>query len=371
MGLGSAGSTALGLGYGGAGAMGAGLTSAELAGLYAGGVGAGTAAMGGMLGTGGGIMTAAGGNAYSAAMAQGLGQDAAMQAAMQAGGGVGTGTPFGLSDIYDLYKQGKQVNSAYKMLTGSGQPTKTGGGMATDWGSVFGSALGGAGTYLGNMSALDAYKAKTEGLANNVKFTPYAISSDIGQTYQDPATGQMISKLDPSFAEQQQAMLGQVGSNLAAANADPQVAAQDAYNKMRMLSAFPEEQQRLAMENRLLQQGMLGSTGGANQTRAMQEAMNTNNVNQQLQSINLGQTLTNNATQRAMQNWTGAMAPTAAMAGQMGQTGQFGSQAMQGQLKAADIMPENLSDTGTVKIYATNEPTDDINVTIIIMEVTV
>lgn len=40
-------------------------------------------------------------------------------------------------------------------------------------------------------------------------------------------------------------------------------------------------------------------------------------------------------------------------------------------VKAADIMPDNLSDTGTVKIYATNEPTDDINVTLIITEVTV
>jgi len=52
---------------------------------------------------------------------------------------------------------------------------------------------------------------------------------------------------------------------------------------------------------------------------------NTNNVNQQLQSINLGQTLTNNATNRAMQNWTGAMAPTTAMSNQLGQSGQFGS----------------------------------------------
>jgi hypothetical protein len=40
-------------------------------------------------------------------------------------------------------------------------------------------------------------------------------------------------------------------------------------------------------------------------------------------------------------------------------------------VKAADIMPDNLSDTGTVKIYATNQPTGDINVTLIITEVTV
>ena len=39
--------------------------------------------------------------------------------------------------------------------------------------------------------------------------------------------------------------------------------------------------------------------------------------------------------------------------------------------KAADIMPDNLSDTGTVKIYATNEPTGDISVSIIITEVIV
>jgi len=40
-------------------------------------------------------------------------------------------------------------------------------------------------------------------------------------------------------------------------------------------------------------------------------------------------------------------------------------------VKAADIMPDNLSDTGTVKIYATNEPTSDISVTLIITEVAV
>ena len=40
-------------------------------------------------------------------------------------------------------------------------------------------------------------------------------------------------------------------------------------------------------------------------------------------------------------------------------------------VKTADVMPDNLADTGTVKIYATNEPTADIDVTIIITEVTV
>lgn len=40
-------------------------------------------------------------------------------------------------------------------------------------------------------------------------------------------------------------------------------------------------------------------------------------------------------------------------------------------VKAADIMPETLSSSGSVKLYATNAPTGDIGVTIIITEVTV
>jgi hypothetical protein len=314
----------------------AGFTGAELAG-WGGATTAGTGA-------------AAGGLTQQAMLAEqyaGLGYNAAtansLAAADIASGTYGLGSTMATSggmldtagSAYNMYSNANKANNVYNMLTGSVQPTMTGGGgMATDWGGMLGGVAGGLySNYLANQGVDQASQ-----LASGVKFTPYAISSDIGRTYQDPTTGEMISRLDPRFAEQQQAMLGQVGSNLAAAQADPQLAALDAYNKMRQLSAFPEEQQRLAMENRLLQQGMLGSTGGANQTRAMQEAMNTNAVNQQLQAIGLGQTLTNNATQRAMQNWTGAMAPTAAMAGQMGQTGQFGQQAMTGQLKAADIM---------------------------------
>jgi len=39
-------------------------------------------------------------------------------------------------------------------------------------------------------------------------------------------------------------------------------------------------------------------------------------------------------------------------------------------VKAADIMPETLSSAGSVKLYATNAPTGNIGVTIIITEVT-
>lgn len=264
-----------------------------------------------------------------------------------AGGAGGSSTLFGNNLFNQLGESA--IKQGVKSALGTGQqPSGTGGTMATtDWGGMLGNLLGGAGTYLGTNAALGNYADAASQLAAGVKFKPYAITSDIGRTYQDPVTGEMVSSLAAPFAAQQQGMLGQVGANLAAAQADPMLAAQDAYNKMRQLSSFEEQQKQQELENRLLQQGMLGSTGGAARSRAMQDAIMQNQVNQQLQSIGLGQQLTGNALNRAMQAWTGAMAPTAAMAGQMGQSGAFGQYAQGGQLKAADIMNQaNLGKLG-------------------------
>lgn len=73
--------------------------------------------------------------------------------------------------------------------------------------------------------------------------------------------------------------------------ADPFTAQQRLYEQQRQLFAPQQEQERLALENRLLSQGMLGSTGGALRTQALREAQGTQDLQRQIAAMTQAQGL--------------------------------------------------------------------------------
>ena len=86
----------------------------------------------------------------------------------------------------------------------------------------------------------------------------------------------------------------------------PMELSNQAYGLLRGMSAPEEEQSRLALENRLFKQGMLGSTGGGIRSQAFETGVGRTQLQQQLESLQLGQTLTDQQLARAMGLFTGA-----------------------------------------------------------------
>jgi hypothetical protein len=73
--------------------------------------------------------------------------------------------------------------------------------------------------------------------------------------------------------------------------ADPFAAQQRLYQQQQALFAPEQQRERLALENRLLAQGMLGSTGGALRSQALSEAQGTQNLQRQIAAMTQAQGL--------------------------------------------------------------------------------
>lgn len=201
-------------------------------------------------------------------------------------------------------------------------------GMATNWSGL----LGDLGQFGIANWMIDKDISNISGLAEKGSFRPYTLRSGMGSAIDG------VSSLSGPWKQQQDALMQQVLANLSAANADPQAAAADAYAKMQALTANDDQTKRNQLENRLAAQGMLGSTGGAGQMRSFYDALNQRNIGQQLESIGLGQQLTNNAVQRALSLQGGAMKPEAALMDQMKTSGMFGNYASQERARYADAL---------------------------------
>ena len=100
-------------------------------------------------------------------------------------------------------------------------------------------------------------------LEERFKFQPYTVTTATGGQFgmtQDPATGQMTYDIQTSPDEQnlQKEQLRRAESFFNLAETGTTQREQDIYNRMRAAQAPEEERQRLALEQRLANQGRLG-----------------------------------------------------------------------------------------------------------------
>ena len=86
----------------------------------------------------------------------------------------------------------------------------------------------------------------------------------------DPDTGEFLNQDMQNLMQQYMDRRGQTAAQIQ--NLDPMELQQQLYNQQLGLVAPEQERQSLAQESRLLQQGRLGSTGGAGQMQALEEA---------------------------------------------------------------------------------------------------
>jgi len=157
------------------------------------------------------------------------------------------------------------------------------------YGIVAGAAIGGIASGLAAESAEDAANAAAaaqERAAEKAwsRSLPWDVTGEFGTatfTYEeDPETGHMVKRditLDLSEElkkeydykvggpERQRAFIEDYQTA-------PDKAAQAYYDRYKQAIAPEQQQQRLGLENRLLGQGMLGSTGGASQMQALTQA---------------------------------------------------------------------------------------------------
>ena len=100
-------------------------------------------------------------------------------------------------------------------------------------------------------------------LEERFEFQPYTVTTATGGQFgmtQDPETGQMTYDIQTSPDEQdlQEEQLRRAGMFFNLAETDTTQREQDIYNRMRAAQAPEEERQRLALEQRLANQGRLG-----------------------------------------------------------------------------------------------------------------
>ena len=86
----------------------------------------------------------------------------------------------------------------------------------------------------------------------------------------DPETGEFLNQDMQNLMQQYMDRRGQTAAQIQ--DLDPMELQQQLYNQQLGLLQPEQERQALAQESRLLQQGRLGSTGGAGQMQALQEA---------------------------------------------------------------------------------------------------
>lgn len=246
---------------------------------------------------------------------------------------------------------GSQALSGAKLAAGVAGAMGVGGSSGKSSGFDLGNMITGGGNLayqnsLGNQAVQEARE-----MAPSMQFTPYSISSGMGRTYVDPATGEMKSEMSPEWQGAQDTLMDSFYGNMQYASMDPMEASQYAYNMGSNLNAYQDEQNRLGLENRLLSQGMLGSTGGASQMRSLYDSMNQRDLGREAQSLGLGQDMLNQYQQRGIAAYQPAWNQEMQFANQINQSGQLGGQAMQGNTNAANLI--NQANLGRMKMNST------------------
>jgi len=165
--------------------------------------------------------------------------------------------------------------------------------IAPGIGGSIGSALGGA-LDKNSASKSSAAAAKAEADAAQAAANPIGVTGMFGTTAYDPTTRTLNIAGDPRLTELSDFALADMarqGEYVAELEGDPTAAAQKYLAMQRELMAPKQEQDRLALEERLLAQGMLGSTGGANRQQALAEAQAQQDLQAQYGAIDKAQSM--------------------------------------------------------------------------------
>ncbi len=138
------------------------------------------------------------------------------------------------------------------------------------WGAIASSLIGGIMT---NRAAKKTAEAQRQaGEQAYQRSLPRNVSGLFGSFGYDEQGGSTMA-LSGDLQAQYDALMGRAGDTASQIqNLDPMALQQQLYNQQLGLVAPEQERQSLAQESRLLQQGRLGSTGGAGQMQALQEA---------------------------------------------------------------------------------------------------
>ncbi len=116
----------------------------------------------------------------------------------------------------------------------------------------------------------------------------------------DPDTGEFLNQDMQNLMQQYMDRRGQTAAQIQ--DLDPMELQQQLYNQQLGLLQPEQERQSLAQESRLLQQGRLGSTGGAGQRQALQEAQGQQRLGLLSNSYQQAQATQDAMRQREMQD---------------------------------------------------------------------
>jgi hypothetical protein len=132
-------------------------------------------------------------------------------------------------------------------------------------------------------SIMDGLFGGSSSSSSSQSVDPFKTSSGLGSTNFDGANS--TSTLDPRFLQAQNNFLGQSGDSLGQLGAfgnspfqqsqpfNLQQTTQDQYNLLESMQANARQEQTMGLEERLFNQGRLGSTGGIAQQRGLQDSI--------------------------------------------------------------------------------------------------
>lgn len=122
----------------------------------------------------------------------------------------------------------------------------------------------------------------------------------------DSDTNAITSKLDPRHKAFQQLLFG-IGEGLLGQfqGQDFGNMAQDQFDLLSSIGSRDREQQRLSLENRLFNQGLLGSTAGANQLTAFQEGQANASLGREVAARDFANQFRNTLFQQGLQSLGG------------------------------------------------------------------
>ena len=190
---------------------------------------------------------------------------------------------------------------------------------------MWGSVISAGASLLGGALAGRSQERAARRAARSIQYNPWEISSGLGGMSFD--NGQASFQFSP----ESQAIYDQLGGMSQgflseAATFDPQLAAQQQYDRMAMMSADQEQQARLGLENRLFAQGRLGSTGGARQQQALETGLFQGQIAREMQSQLMGQQMQDSLFQRGLGALQGMQSLDSQAMQQLGMGASMGAQ---------------------------------------------
>jgi hypothetical protein len=141
------------------------------------------------------------------------------------------------------------------------------------WGAIAGAVVGGV---MANKAAKKS--AASQDRAADLAYEqslPWDVKGMFGSATFDEEGRAADIQLDPEMQKLYDRLYGRAGGyaeQIEAMGKDPLAMEQKFYEQQKAIAAPGEEKERLALESRLLAQGMLGSTGGAGRTQTLLEA---------------------------------------------------------------------------------------------------